>query len=29
MRIDLGGIAIKLLPARLRDHMPGWYIGGF
>lgn len=29
MRIDPGGIAIELLPPRLRDHMPDRYIGGF
>jgi triacylglycerol lipase len=29
MRADPGGIAIELLPPRLRDHMPDRYIGGF
>jgi hypothetical protein len=29
MRHDAGGIAIELLPPRLRDHMPDRYIGGF
>ena len=29
MRTDPGGIAIELLPLRLRDHMPDRYIGGF
>jgi hypothetical protein len=29
MRSDPGGIAIELLPPRLRDHMPDRYIGGF
>ncbi len=28
MRADPGGIAIELLPPRLRDHMPDRYIGG-
>jgi len=27
MRTDLGGIAIELLPLRVRDHMPDRYIG--
>jgi triacylglycerol lipase len=29
MRTDPGGIAIELLPPRLRDHMPDRYISGF
>jgi len=29
LRTDPGGIAIELLPPRLRDHMPDRYIGGF
>jgi triacylglycerol lipase len=29
MRTDPGGIAIELLPPRIRDHMPDRYIGGF
>lgn len=29
MRTDPGGVAIELLPPRLRDHMPDRYIGGF
>jgi hypothetical protein len=29
MRSDPGGVAIELLPPRLRDHMPDRYIGGF
>ena len=29
MRTDTGGIAIELLPPRLRDHMPDRYIDGF
>ncbi len=29
LRTDPGGIAIEMLPPRLRDHMPDRYIGGF
>jgi triacylglycerol lipase len=29
LRTDPGGIAIELLPPRIRDHMPDRYIGGF
>jgi hypothetical protein len=29
IRTDPGGIAIEMLPPRLRDHMPDRYIGGF